>query len=127
MGENMDFCWENEDRASGWEYWYSAGMKGFNSERVKKQKESAQWDWDRPSQEERRLLKEMRLKKKAMLREIKVGVEWVCNELGCHSNTYFVKTPFSKLYCSECLAELKSNRILPVDEKKIGYWILEEA
>ncbi len=126
MEEDRDFGWEDEDRAPGWEYWYSAGIKGFNSERVKKQKESARLDWDRPSLEERRILKKLRRKKKLMLKEIKVGVKWVCKELGCDA-IYFVKTPFSKLYCSACLAELKSNRILPVDEKKLGYWILEEA
>lgn len=136
MGENRDFWWESEERASCWEYWYLAGMDGVNSKKIKKGdtwEQEWQEELDRRSQSstlpehEERFLEIMRdveeERRLAVQEEKELGVIWVCPACGA---IYRVKTPFFNLSCSECLSELESKRILDVDKEKLGYWMLEE-
>ena len=135
MEENMDFWWENEERASCWEYWYLTGMDEFNPKKPKKGgplEQEWQEELDRRlqssklSKEEWHILEGMRQKRdmeRATQEERELGVKWTCKACGA---IYRVKTPFFNLYCSECLSELKSKRFLDVDKEKLDYWMLEE-
>jgi len=52
------------------------------------------------------------------------GVAWECHK--CET-MYNVRTPFHSLHCPECLARLdRDERLLPVDKRLLGYWILED-
>jgi len=55
--------------------------------------------------------------------EKQIGPRWVCRE--CKSE-YRVKTPFRKLYCSECLRPLKCLRLFSKGSHDIGMWIYDD-
>jgi protein-arginine kinase activator protein McsA len=69
-------------------------------------------------------LDEIKRRRSSELPEKEFGINWVCYKCG---QVYLVKTPFRKLYCSECLGKLlKGPSVLPLMQARVGYWTLEE-
>lgn len=55
--------------------------------------------------------------------EKQFGPRWVCKWCGTE---YRVKTPFHRLYCSECLSALRCRRLFPKDDVEPGNWIMDD-
>ena len=135
MKENKVFWWENEELDSYWEYWYLAGINGFNPKKTKKgdsyngiknNKQELQQMW--LDELERRKSLKLPEEEKYLIEKIKqekkFGIKWKCCK--CYKE-YRVKTPFRELYCFDCLGKLlKETSVLPLMKVKTGYWILEE-
>ena len=55
--------------------------------------------------------------------EAVLGPRWRCKKC---KTVYYVKQPFHKLYCSECLGPLRCRRLLPANDEKPGNWSLDD-
>ena len=81
------------------------------------------WRWQWLEELKRRSDIELNSEDDEFLKELKFGPVWICPKCGMK---YRVKTPFCKLYCSECLNQLKCLSLIPRKEIKPGYWVLED-
>ena len=131
-----DYSLEDENGVSCWESWYLSGVYGFDPKKprgVGPWEQEWQEELERRSQSRKlteaeyryqeRLQEEVDKKQEMLQDEMSLGAIWICLE--CR-HVYRVKTPFLKLYCSNCLTELKDRRILPLGKLKFSYWMLEE-
>ena len=100
-------------------YWYMCGVDGYDfrhsqadrvlNERILEWEEEENRRWESKLPLEEVFLIDM------MRQEKEDGVLWECPK--CDAE-YRVKTPFRRLYCSECLTSLKCRRLLPKDHNK---------
>ena len=109
-------------------YWYMCGVDGYDLRYV--QANRLRYERELEWEEQKKRLRESKLPMEEMLlidmikQEKEYGVLWECSK--CTAE-YRVKTPFHRLYCSECLGSLRCRRLIPKGRSRPGYWIFEDV
>ncbi len=100
-------------------YWYMCGVEGYDFKHVQanrlRYERELEWEEEKNRRWESKLPLEEMLLIDMIKQEKEYGVLWTCPKC---DDEYRVKTPFHRLYCSECLGSLRCRRLIPKGHSK---------